>query len=92
MTIGLLRIELLIVDANNLKDKRGVMRSIIDNLRRRFNISVLEEENNKWRRAIICVAHLSSNRRKCSSALNKIVDYVRENPKIEIINYSIELL
>jgi|YelNatPaOPRAMG01_1025707.scaffolds.fasta_scaffold133747_2 uncharacterized protein YlxP (DUF503 family) len=92
MTIGLLRIELLIIDANNLKDKRGVMRSIIDNLRRRFNISVLEEGNNKWRRTILSIAHLSSNRAVCSGALNKIVDYIRENPRVEIINYSIELL
>jgi len=92
MTIGLLRIELLIVDANNLKDKRGVIRSLLDNLRRRFNISVLEEGNDKWRRAIISISLLSSNRRKCNSALNKIVDYMKENPKIEVINYSIELL
>jgi uncharacterized protein YlxP (DUF503 family) len=92
MTIGLLRIELLIIDANNLKDKRGVMRSMVDNLRRRFNISVIEEGNTKWRRAIISIAHLSSNRGRCNGTLNKIVDYIRENPRVEIINYSIELL
>ncbi|MGB9877211.1 MAG: DUF503 domain-containing protein [bacterium] len=92
MTIGLLRIELLVVDASNLKDKRGVMRSIIDSLRRRFNVSVIEEGNAKWRRAVISVAHLATSRGRCNGVLNKVVDYIRENPKVEIINFSIELL
>lgn len=92
MTIGLMRIEIFISDANNLKDKRGVMRSLIDNVRRKFNVSVMEEGNVKWRRGIINVVHISTNRAKCNSALNKVIDFLRTDPRVEIINYNIELL
>jgi len=92
MTVGLMRVEIFISDANNLKDKRGVMRSLIETMRKKFNVSVIEEGNVKWRRGIINVAHISTNRAKCNSALNKVIDFIRSDPRVEIINYNIELL
>lgn len=92
MTIGLMRIEIFISDANNLKDKRGVMRSLIENVRRKFNVSVIEEGNVKWRRGIVNIVHISTNRASCNSELNRVIDFIKSDPRVEIINYNIELL
>ncbi len=92
MTIGLMRIEIFISDANNLKDKRVVMRSLIDTMRKKFNVSVIEEGNVKWRRGIINVAHISTNSAKCNSTLNKVIEFIKSDPRVEIINCNIELL
>jgi len=92
MTIGLMRMEIFISDANNLKDKRRVMRSLIQTIRRRFNVSVMEEGNVKWQRGVIGIAHISSSRMGCNSALNKVLDFVKSDHRVEIIDYNIELL
>lgn len=92
MTVGLMRIELFISDANNLKDKRGVMRSVVDNLRRKFNVSVVEEGNERWQRGVLGIVNISSDRAKCNSTLNKVIEFIKSDPRVEVIDYSIELL
>jgi uncharacterized protein len=42
MPVGLLTLELHIPDAQSLKDKRQVLRSLKDKLRRQFNVAVAE--------------------------------------------------
>jgi len=42
MPVGLLTLELHIPDAQSLKDKRQVLRSLKDKLRREFNVAVAE--------------------------------------------------
>ena len=45
MPIGLLTLELYIPDAQSLKDKRQVLRSLKDRLRGHFNVAVAELEH-----------------------------------------------
>lgn len=92
MIVGLMRIEIFISDANNLKDKRGVMRSLLENIRRRFNVSVIEEGNIKWRRGTIGIGNVATNRVSCSRTLNKVLEFIKSDPRIEIIDYTVELL
>ena len=42
MPIGLLTLEIYIPEAHSLKDKRQVLRSLKDRLRRKFNVAVAE--------------------------------------------------
>jgi hypothetical protein len=42
MPVGLLTLELHIADAQSLKDKRQVLRSLKDRLRAHFNVAVAE--------------------------------------------------
>ena len=65
MIIGSCVVELVIYDANSLKDKRQVVKSIIGKLQSRFNISVAEVGlNDTWRNAVIgfaCVTNDTSH-------------------------------
>ena len=61
MVIGLLSVELFIPHAQSLKDKRMVLRSIKDRLKK-FNVSVAEvEETNLWNRATVGVVSISGS-------------------------------
>ena len=52
MPVGLLTLELHIPDAQSLKDKRQVLRSLKDRLRAHFNVSVAElDASGLWTRA-----------------------------------------
>jgi uncharacterized protein YlxP (DUF503 family) len=42
MPVGLLTLELHLPEAQSLKDKRQVLRSLKDRLRRHFNVAVAE--------------------------------------------------
>ena len=63
MPVGLLTLELHIADAQSLKDKRQVLRSLKDRLRSGFNVSVAElEASGLWNRATIGVVSISDSR------------------------------
>jgi uncharacterized protein YlxP (DUF503 family) len=61
MPVGLLTLELHIPHAHSLKDKRQIVRSLKDRLRRHFNVAVAEMEyQDMWQRSIIGVVTLSA--------------------------------
>jgi uncharacterized protein len=63
MPIAALILELRIEQAQSLKDRRQVVRSLKDKLRRGFNISVAElDEAVTWQSATIGVAAVSRSR------------------------------
>ncbi len=62
MPIAYLSFEVRIEHAQSLKDKRQVIRSLKDKLRKNFNVSVAElEENDVWQRAAMGVVSISNS-------------------------------
>ncbi len=54
MPVGLLTLELHIDDAQSLKDKRQVLRSLKDRLRAKYNVAVAElEYHETWQRSVV---------------------------------------
>jgi len=93
MTIGFLRLELYIHNSFSLKDKRRVLKSIKDRLRKYFNVSISEiSENDKWQLANLGVVTISTDTRHANQTLSKVVDFIEENKEIEISKYNIEML
>ena len=62
MPIGLLTLEIHIADAQSLKDKRQVLRSLKDRLRAHFNVAVAELEHQElWQRSRVGVVSISGD-------------------------------
>jgi uncharacterized protein YlxP (DUF503 family) len=75
MPVGLLTLELHIPDAQSLKDKRQVLRSLKDRLRRQFNVAVAElDHHDVWQRSVIGVVTLSNEERHVQESLQKVLD------------------
>jgi len=73
MPIAKLTVELEIPHAHSLKDRRQVVRSMKDQLRQSFNISVAEmDEAVTWRSATLGVVAISSSR----SYLHQLIEEV----------------
>src|SRR6202789_224988 len=82
MAIIALRIELVIEQAQSLKDRRQVVRSLKDKLRHGFNISVAElDEAVTWQSATIGVAAISNSRDYLSGLMRQV-----ENAAVRIAN------
>jgi hypothetical protein len=73
MVIGLLRLT-FDVPAESLKDKRSIIRPLIERTRTRFNATVAEvEANDDPATAVIAIAVLSNDTRHADSQLQAIL-------------------
>jgi uncharacterized protein YlxP (DUF503 family) len=93
MTIGVLQLELRIADAMSLKDKRRVIKSLIDRIAHGHNVSIAEiGALDEHRRSIVGLAMVANDRRYVEGALSKLVDFVRIVPQVSLTDFKIELL
>ncbi|MEL7646594.1 MAG: DUF503 domain-containing protein [Sedimentibacter sp.] len=92
MTIGICEIEILIYESHSLKEKRHVIKSIIERIKSRFNASVAEVDfNDIWNKSVIGVAVVSNDQKLCESAISKIINFVDNDERVEIITYNKEI-
>ena len=93
MVVGLLQLWIRIPDAMSLKDKRRAIKSIKDRISNRFNVSVAEVALLESRReAQLAVAIVSNDSGFAESCLSKVVNLIQSRPKLEILDYSIEMI
>jgi uncharacterized protein YlxP (DUF503 family) len=94
MVVGVLRLTLYIHGASSLKDKRQVLRKVVDRLRSRFNVSVAEVgDNDVWQRAVVGISAVANDHSfvnevldKCARDAGAIAEIV--NREMEIETYS----
>jgi uncharacterized protein YlxP (DUF503 family) len=71
--IGVLTLELRIEEAHSLKEKRHVVQSLKDRLRRKFNVAVSEIANQEsWQRATVAAVTVSGDRIFAEKVLQKV--------------------
>lgn len=93
MPVGLLTLELHISDAQSLKDKRQVLRSLKDKLRRQFNVAVAElEHQDVWQRSVVGVVTLSNEEKHVNEVLQKVLDEADRILGSILINQAIEII
>jgi hypothetical protein len=84
-------IELHIPTANSLKSKRQVIKSLVQRLRNRFNVSVSEVGcQDLWQRAELGMAVICHNGAGADSIMEKIYAFVEEESRVDIISSRIE--
>lgn len=87
MMIGSCEIEILIYESNSLKEKRQVIKSIIERIKSKFNASVAEVGfNDLWNRSLIGFAVVSNNKSLCEESIGKIISFVDNDERVEILN------
>ena len=93
MPVGLLTLELHLPDAQSLKDKRQVLRSVKDRLRRQFNVAVAElEHHDVWQRSVVGVVTISNEEKYLREVLQKVLDEADRILGSFLISQSVEIL
>lgn len=93
MVIGVLRIKLSLDAAFSLKEKRHIVKSLIDRLRSRFNASVAEVDlNDVWKNAVIGIACVSNEAGHADSIMASIVNFVENDGRTLLIDYTTETI
>ncbi len=93
MLVGAALIELRIHASRSLKTKRGVVRSITQRVRNRFNLSVAEVDGqDTWQRAVIGLAAAGADPRELRRVLDRAVDFIEELHLAEVTASDVELV
>ena len=93
MIVGLLTLDLHIPEANSLKSKRLVIKSLIDRVKNKFNVSVSEvDAQNLWQRSVIGIAYVANETKIINQVFEKIRTLVLNTHSVELINSTMEML
>ena len=93
MVVGTLRVEFHIHDNHSLKGKRKVVRSMVDKVRHRFNVSVAEVgSNDNWQRIELGIATVGNDRRHIDSSLGNVLAFLESLYLAELISTELEVL
>ena len=93
MSVGLLTLELHLAEAQSLKDKRQVLRSLKDRLRAHFNVAVAELDfQDTWQRSVIGVVTLANEDRHVEETLQRVLAEADNLLGPLVVNHSVELL
>ena len=94
MNVGVCRVALDLPASQSLKDKRKVVRSIVDRVRSRFNVSIAEvESNDSWQVAVLGITCVSNASRHVNEVLSRVVQFIqRSRGEAIMADYEVEML
>jgi uncharacterized protein YlxP (DUF503 family) len=93
MHVGILQVRLHVPDANSLKEKRQVVKSILDRTRSRYAVAAAElEEHDKHRIAVLGFASVSGSHHHAREVVQKILESLRTHPAARVIEHELEVL
>ncbi len=73
--IGVLTLEIVLQNAQSLKDKRHVVKSLKDRLRSKFNVAVAEiDYQDLWQRSVVAAVTVSADRVFAEKLLQSVED------------------
>ena len=93
MVVGVARLHLMIPEAQGLKEKRAVLRSVKDRVRLKFNCAIAEvASQDDWQEAVIGFAVVANERAFVESIVDKIVRFVEELAPAKLVHDEKEIL
>ena len=92
MRVGVCRIFLRIPENQSLKQKRQVVKSIIDRVKNRFNVAIAEVDAlNSHQTVVLGAVTVSNDSRHVNRVLSHVVSYIEDAASAELTDYEIEL-
>ena len=80
MIIGVMKAQLHLQGINSLKEKRGIVKSVIGRLKSRFNVSVSEVDHQDQKRsAVIGIALVSNETRFIDQQFDAIINFMQRD-------------
>ncbi|QTG81448.1 DUF503 domain-containing protein [Arthrobacter crystallopoietes] len=87
MWIGWIELDLLLGDVHSLKEKRSVVRPVIAEVRKRFDVSIAEvDHHNLHRRAGLGVGLVGADRAHIVEVLDAAENYVAYRPGVDLLS------
>jgi len=93
MVVGTLKIVFHLKDNHSLKGKRKVVRSMVDKVKSRFNVSIAEVgSNDMWQKIELGISTVGNDRRHIDSSLSHILGFLDSLYLAQIVSTDMEIL
>ncbi len=94
MIIGACQLTFQLYASDSLKEKRRVVRSIVDRTRARFNVAVAEvADQDVWGSCVIGITCVSTDTRHANSIIDKVTNHILGLAlEMDIIDREIEFI
>jgi len=93
LVIGVLETRQRLRASRSLKEKRKVVRSILDRVRARFNVSAAEvEDQDLWQSISLGFAAAGSDSGRVVAELEKVLRLVQTHPDAEFLDHDLEII
>jgi uncharacterized protein YlxP (DUF503 family) len=87
MHAAALEVKLHLPQVHSLKEKRGVVRPIVDGCRRRFNVAAAEVgQQDMWQSAELGVSAIGSSEGHVGQVLDAVERFIWSFPEVEVIS------
>ena len=91
--VGILQIDLSIEKARSLKEKRHVVKSILDRLRAGFNVSAAElDDLDLHQRAGLGFTAVANDADYVRGLLQKVLSHLQNHPEARVIDHQLEVI
>lgn len=93
MIIGSCKIYMNVPFSHSLKEKRMVVKSLIQKVRNKYNVSIAEVEDQDLHQSIVIgIVAVSTTTSHANSIVQNVVNYIEEISEAEVIDSYIEII
>lgn len=94
MVIGVARVTLHLAASHSLKDKRQVIRSLLAQVKQRFEVAAGEvDRQDQWQVAVLGVSCVSTDARHADEIISKVVEFIATRKvEAEMMDYETEII
>ena len=80
MIIGTAQLSIQIPEARSLKDRRRVVKSLVERVRARFDVAIAEiDDQQYWQSARIGVVAVSNSSKHVDEVIQQVISFVGQN-------------
>ncbi len=91
MVVSTLTMKLYAPGCHSLKDKRMIVKSLVQRARNKFNVSIAEvDQQDYYQTIVIGAACVSEGRTQANAVLDEVMRFVEQNTEAEIVDYLYE--
>ena len=93
LVVGICSFEWMFYEGASLKDKRMIVKSLIQRLSSRYNVSVAEiGAHDKWQLAAIGFSCVGNERRHVERMLQEVLRFIESDGRGEVFNIQQEII
>ncbi len=86
MILLVMEIEFHVVEAHSLKEKRMILKSLIQKIKGKWNVSIAEVGYlDKWQRSLVGLSAVSNDKQMLERIYEKIMSSIEQQPELEIL-------
>ena len=93
MHVGMLQVSLHVPQARSLKEKRQVVKSILDRSRNRFGVAAAETDDQEvWQKTTLGFVSVSGDSTHARKLVQQVLDALRVHPAAVLLDHELEVL